>query len=61
MEAKCVYFYYLQAIVGQFIFEESVSLMWWLGTVLIIVGLVLMNHGAKKSALRKNHKRIKSR
>jgi len=42
-------FYKLKAIVGQVIFEESVSLMWWLGTVLIIIGLLLMNYGGNKA------------
>lgn len=30
---------------GQLVFDESVSLMWGFGTVLIICGLLLMNYG----------------
>ncbi|CAG7659324.1 unnamed protein product [Allacma fusca] len=36
--------FFSSALVGQLIFGESVSLLWWLGTLLIIFGLALMNY-----------------
>ncbi|ODM87442.1 hypothetical protein Ocin01_19240 [Orchesella cincta] len=37
----------LLLFVGQLLFDESVSLMWWLGTLLIVFGLFLMNYGGQ--------------
>jgi drug/metabolite transporter (DMT)-like permease len=48
-----------QALVGQIIFDESVSLMWWLGTLLIIFGLLLMNYGGQSSDANRKGRRKK--
>jgi multidrug transporter EmrE-like cation transporter len=54
--------FFLSAIVGQLLFDESVSLMWWMGTALIILGLVLMNYGAKGgTSVKERRKKFKSR
>lgn len=39
-------FVYFQAILGQVLFGEVVRSLWWMGTVLIISGLLLMHHAS---------------
>ena len=36
-----------QALFGVFLFGESVSLLWWFGASLVVVGLVITQHGAR--------------
>ena len=36
----------LQAVFGVLLFGESLSLLWWMGASLIVVGLVLMHHSS---------------
>ena len=35
-----------QAILGQILFGEIVTILWWMGTVLILCGLLLMHHAS---------------
>jgi len=43
--------FFASAIVGRLVFDESVGVMWWLGTLLIIFGLGLMNYTDKGGTL----------
>ncbi|CAL4149124.1 unnamed protein product, partial [Meganyctiphanes norvegica] len=38
--------FFFTAILGQVLFGEVVTGLWWMGTVLIICGLLLMHHAA---------------
>jgi len=53
------------AIVGRLVFGESMSLMWWFGTLLILFGLALMNYskkgGGNLSIFRSKRKKLKSK
>lgn len=37
-----------QALFGIFLFGESVSLMWWFGASLVVMGLMVMQYGARE-------------
>jgi drug/metabolite transporter (DMT)-like permease len=37
-----------QALVGLLLFNESLSLRWWFGSLLILLGLLLINRGNLK-------------
>ncbi|XP_076043900.1 transmembrane protein 42 [Oratosquilla oratoria] len=50
--------FFFTAILGQVLFGEVVNSLWWLGTVLILCGLVLMHHSHNKPA-RKPGTRLK--
>ncbi|CAL8069549.1 unnamed protein product [Orchesella dallaii] len=56
--------FFASAVVGQLLFDESVSLMWWLGTLLIVFGLFLMNYGGQvqlTTGKRYRKRKVKSR
>ncbi|KAI9209535.1 uncharacterized protein BJ171DRAFT_576326 [Polychytrium aggregatum] len=36
------------AVVGQILFRDSLSLQWWCGASLVVVGTMLMSHGQAK-------------
>lgn len=50
--------FFFTAIFGQVFFSENLTLMWWLGTVLILFGLLLMHKGNQTIAdkKKKRHK-----
>ena len=35
-----------QAVIGWLIFGESLSLIWWAGSSLIVIGIILINIGS---------------
>lgn len=35
-------FYYHKALIGRFLFQEMLSLLWWAGASLILLGLLLI-------------------
>ncbi|XP_071173053.1 transmembrane protein 42-like isoform X1 [Mytilus edulis] len=41
------------AFVGLLLFDETLSLRWWFGSLLILLGLMLINRGNLKDELRK--------
>ena len=41
--------FYMQAVFGWSIFNETLNLLWWTGSGFIIVGLLLMHNGINKS------------
>lgn len=43
-----------QAVVGLLLFSEHLSLRWWFGSVLILVGLVLINRGNLKDEAKRD-------
>ena len=47
-----------QALFGMFLFEESVSLMWWFGASLVVLGLVVMQYGARDSSHSVSEKKL---
>ena len=38
--------YFLQALLGYLLFGEALSARWWLGTSLILTGLVLIHYNS---------------
>ena len=44
---SCPTLCFQQALFGVFLFGESVSLLWWFGASLVVVGLVITQHGAR--------------
>jgi len=55
--------FFTSAVVGRVVFEETVTLMWWVGTLLIIFGLGLMaytdNGGTIRSGVMSTQKKLK--
>jgi len=42
--------YFLQALLGCLLFGEALSVRWWLGTSLILTGLVLIHYNSASLA-----------
>ncbi|MCL4143590.1 UNVERIFIED_CONTAM: hypothetical protein GTU68_023311 [Idotea baltica] len=51
--------FFSTAVIGQVLFEEVVTGLWWMGTVLILCGLLIMHH-SKNVAPRKPGTRPKT-
>ena len=57
MKSSCVgvmvffffFFLFLQALLGRFLFGEVLSLKWWCGASLIVIGLLLIHRGSSKA------------
>ncbi|XP_054707831.1 uncharacterized protein LOC129217539 [Uloborus diversus] len=45
--------FFFTAVYGQVFFGESLSLLWWSGTMLILSGLFLMHHTDEKDEVKK--------
>lgn len=50
--------FFFTAIFGQTLFAEQLTLLWWLGTLLILFGLLLMHRGSAEAELKQARPKV---